>query len=177
MRLVPCWSDASPLEGAIESRDPAAAIGIVLPELRPLTLRPPLRPPTTLRPAWSSPGHAKCSEFAAILLPSGINSYMGPLESNTCPLCDPPPPMVIGVSIPAGWQTGRLADWQTSRRADERVGLGLKGHIPRGPLHSWAPSPLASSERERAGCLGVQWSPARLHVKHLYLAPGLACLV
>ena len=79
-----------------------------------------------------------------------------------------------------GWADGRIGSppvGQTGRRADERVGLGLKGHIPRGPLHSWAPSPLASSERERAGCLGVQWGPARLHVKHPYLAPGLACLV
>ena len=71
---------------------------------------------------------------------------------------------------------GRGVRW-SGRRADERVSLGLKGHIPRGPLHSWAPSPLASSERERAGCLGVQWGPARLHIKHSYLAPGLTCLV
>ena len=63
------------------------------------------------------------------------------------------------------------------RRADEGVGLGLKGHIPRGPFHSWAPSPLASSERECTGCLGVQWGPVRFHVKHPYLAPGLTCLV
>ena len=71
------------------------------------------------------------------------------------------------------------ADGRTgpSKVADERVGLGLKGHIPQGPLHSWAPSPLASSERERAGCVGVQWGLARLHVKHPYLAPGLTCLV
>ena len=64
----------------------------------------------------------------------------------------------------AGWADGRteadrrtssLPVGRTSGRADERVGLGLKGHIPRGPLHSWAPSPLASSEREHAGCLGV----------------------
>ena len=60
---------------------------------------------------------------------------------------------------------------QTGGQADERVGLGLKGHIPRGPLHPSAPSPLASSERERAGCLGVQWGPPRFHVKHLYLVP------
>ena len=40
-------------------------------------------------------------------------------------------------------------------RADEQVGLGLKGHIPRGPLHSWVPSLLALSERKCAGCLGV----------------------
>ena len=74
-------------------------------------------------------------------------------------------------------RSGGLAAVRAGGLADERVGLGLKGHIPRGPLHSWAPSPLASSERERAGCLGVQWGPARLHVKHPYLAPGLACLV
>ena len=66
---------------------------------------------------------------------------------------------------------------QGPARLDERVGLGLKNHIPRGPLHSWAPSPLASSERECAGCLGVLWGPARFHVKHSYLAPGLICLV
>ena len=65
----------------------------------------------------------------------------------------------------------------TRRRADERVGLGLKGHIPRGWVHSWAPSPLASSERECAGCLGVQWGPVRFHVRHPYLVPGLTCLV
>ena len=88
-----------------------------------------------------------------------------------------------GADSGADGRTGGWADKRSSRRADwvvgadERVGLGLKGHIPRGPLHSWAPNPLASSERERAGCLGVQWGPARLHVKHPYLAPGLTCLV
>ena len=64
----------------------------------------------------------------------------------------------------AGWADGRTGAYgrtgsppvgRTGGRADERVGLNLKGHIPRGPLHSWAPSPLASSKRERAGCLGV----------------------
>ena len=45
-----------------------------------------------------------------------------------------------------------------------------KAHIPRGPLQSWRPSPLASSERERVGCLGVQWGPAQLHVKHPLLS-------
>ena len=72
----------------------------------------------------------------------------------------------------AGWADGR-----TSRRADKRVGLGLKGHIPRGPLHSWVPSPLASSEHEHVGCLGVQWDPPLFHIKHPYLAPRLTCLV
>ena len=72
---------------------------------------------------------------------------------------------------------GRAAVGRTGRRVDEGVGLGLKGHIPRGPFHSWAPSPLASSERECAGCLGVQWGPIGFSVKHLYLAPGLTCLV
>ena len=33
-------------------------------------------------------------------------------------------------------------------RVDEGVGLGLKGHIPRGPFHSWVPSPLTSLERD-----------------------------
>ena len=64
-----------------------------------------------------------------------------------------------------------------SGQADERVGLGLKGHIPRGPLHFWAPSPLALSERERTGCLGVQWGRPLFQVKHPYLAPELTCLV
>ena len=78
-----------------------------------------------------------------------------------------------------GWTNKRGVRWSGGRggRADERVGLGLKGHIPRGPLHSWAPSPLASLERERIGCLGVQWGLGRFHVKHPYLAPGLTCLV
>ena len=79
-----------------------------------------------------------------------------------------------------GW-TGGLgwirANGQSAGRADEQVGLGLKGHIPQGWVHSWAPSPLASSERECVGCLGVQWNPVRFHVKHPYLAPGLTCLV
>ena len=66
---------------------------------------------------------------------------------------------------------------RTNGRADERVGLGLKGHIPRGSFHSWAPSPLASLERKCAGCLGVQWGPIGFHVNHPYLAPGLPCLV
>ena len=52
-------------------------------------------------------------------------------------------------------RTGVLAVRRSGGRADKRVGLGIKGHIPRGPLHSWAPSPLASSERECVGCLGV----------------------
>ena len=41
------------------------------------------------------------------------------------------------------WSGGRAycqsvgrADGRKGGRADERVGLGLKGHIPRGPLHS-----------------------------------------
>ena len=80
-------------------------------------------------------------------------------------------------------RSGGWADWadwadgRTGGRANERVGLGLKGHIPRGPLHSWAPSSLASSERERAWCLGVQWGPPLFQVKHPYLAPGLTWLV
>ena len=74
-------------------------------------------------------------------------------------------------------RTGVLAVGRMGGQANERVGLGLKGHIPRGPLHSWAPSPLASSEHERAGCLGVQWGPPLFHVKHPYLAPGFTCLV
>ena len=92
-------------------------------------------------------------------------------------------------------RTGGRADWavggrrapigrtsspvvgQTGGRANERVGVGLKGHIPRGPFHSWAPSPLASSERECVGCLGVQWGLVGFHIKHPYLAPGLTCLV
>ena len=61
--------------------------------------------------------------------------------------------------------------------ADEWVGLGLKGHIPQGPFHSWAPSPLASSERKYTGCLGVQWDPVGFHVNHSYLALGFPCLV
>ena len=78
----------------------------------------------------------------------------------------------------AGQADGRTgADERTSGRADKWVGLGLKGHIPRGWVHSWAPSPLALSKRECAGCLGVQWGPVRFHVKHPYLAPGLTCLV
>ena len=44
---------------------------------------------------------------------------------------------------------------RTGGRAEEGVGLGLKGHIPQGPFHSWAPSLLASSERECIGCLGM----------------------
>ena len=44
-------------------------------------------------------------------------------------------------------------------RGDEGVGLGLKGAIPPTSFHSWASNPLASSERECAGCLGVQWGP------------------
>ena len=55
----------------------------------------------------------------------------------------------------ADGRTGSPPVGRMGERADERVGLGLKSHIPRGPLHSWAPSPLASSERERAGCLGA----------------------
>ena len=66
---------------------------------------------------------------------------------------------------------------RTGGRANEWVGLGLKGHIPRGPFHSWAPSPLASLERECLGCLGVQWGPIGFHVNPPYLAPGLPCLV
>ena len=77
----------------------------------------------------------------------------------------------------AYWQSASRADGRTDGRADERVGLGLKGHIPRGWVHSWAPSPLASSECKCAGCLGVQWGPVRFHVKHPYFAPGLTCLV
>ena len=60
---------------------------------------------------------------------------------------------------------GGRADWAVGAeeprsggldgQVDERVGLGLKGHIPRGPFHSWMPSPLALSERECVGCLGV----------------------
>ena len=63
-------------------------------------------------------------------------------------------------------RSGGRADWvvgaciaRTAGWADGQTGLGLKGHIPQGPLHSWAPSPLALLERERARCLGVQWSP------------------
>ena len=81
-------------------------------------------------------------------------------------------------------RSGGRADWavgasiaRTVGRADEEVGLGLKGHIPRGWVHFWAPSLLASSECECARCLGVQWGPVRFHVKHPYLAPGLTCLV
>ena len=55
----------------------------------------------------------------------------------------------------ADGRIGGLAVWRTGGQADEGVGLGLKGHIPPIPFHSWAPSPLASSERECAGCLGV----------------------
>ena len=58
--------------------------------------------------------------------------------------------------IGADEHTGRAPDGRTGGRVDERVGLGLKGHIPRGWVHSWAPSSLASSERECVGCLGVQ---------------------
>ena len=83
----------------------------------------------------------------------------------------------VGWTGGLGGQGLHCANGGSGRRADERVGLGLKGHIPQGPLHSWAPSPLASSERERAGCLGVQWGPPLFHVKHPYLAPGLTCLV
>ena len=75
------------------------------------------------------------------------------------------------------WQSAGRADGRIGERADKRVGLGLKGHIPRGWIHSWVPSPLASSEHECVGCLGVQWGPVRFHVKHPYLAPGLTCLV
>ena len=60
-----------------------------------------------------------------------------------------------GLGGRADGRTGSPPVGRTGGRMDERVGLGLKGHIPRGPLHSWAPSPLASSEREHAGCLGV----------------------
>ena len=77
----------------------------------------------------------------------------------------------------AYWQSAGRADGRIGERADERVGLGLKGYILRGWVHSWAPSPLASSKRECAGCLGVQWSPVRFHVKHPYLEPGLTYLV
>ena len=63
------------------------------------------------------------------------------------------------------------------RLTDEGVGSGLKGHIPRGPFHSWAPSPLALSEHKCVGCLGVRWGPRGFPVKHPYLAPGLTCLV
>ena len=77
-------------------------------------------------------------------------------------------------SLVVGW-TGRLG--RSDGRVDKQVGLGLKGHIPRGWVHSWAPSPLALSERECAGCLGVQWGPIRFHVKHSNLEPGLTCLV
>ena len=69
------------------------------------------------------------------------------------------------------------ADGRTGGWVDEWVGLGLKGHIPRGWVHSWAPSLLASLERKCAGCLGVQWGPVRFHVKHPYLALELTCLI
>ena len=67
--------------------------------------------------------------------------------------------------------SGGLGGW-----AVEGVGLGLKGHIPPIPFHSWAPSPFALGERECAGCLGVQWGLGGFPVKHPYLAPGLTCL-
>ena len=77
----------------------------------------------------------------------------------------------------ADGRTGVLVVRRSGGRGDERVGLGLKGHIPRGWVHSWTPSPLASSERKCAGYLGVQWSPVQFHVKHPNLAPELTCLV
>ena len=85
-----------------------------------------------------------------------------------------------GLSGQVDEESGGRADGRTGKRVDKRVGLGLKGHIPRGPFHSWAPSPLASSERECVGCLGVQWGLVGFHVKHPYLAPGLGgltCLI
>ena len=60
----------------------------------------------------------------------------------------------------ADWTVGgrrgavRRTGW-TGGQADEGVGLGLKGAIPPTPFHSWAPSPLASSKCECAGCLGL----------------------
>ena len=72
----------------------------------------------------------------------------------------------------AVWRTGRTDGW-----ADKGMGLGLKGAIPLTPFHSWAPSPLALSERECVGCLGVQWGPRGFPVKYPYLAPRLTCLI
>ena len=91
----------------------------------------------------------------------------------------------LGVEEARSSGLGGWADWQSSERAkgrrgggaDEGVGLGLKGQIPRGPFYSWAPSPLASSEHECAGCMGVQWGPVGFPVKYSYLVPGLICLV
>ena len=57
-------------------------------------------------------------------------------------------------------RSGRLAD--EADEADERT-----------PFHSWAPSPLVSSECECTGCLGVQWGPGGFPFKHPYLAHGL----
>ena len=59
---------------------------------------------------------------------------------------------MVGGGRGAVERIGSRADGQTVGRG---VGLGLKGHIPQGPFHSWAPSLLASSEHECAGCLGV----------------------
>ena len=101
VRLVLRRSDPSPAEGGIESRDPAVATGIELPELLPLIIRPPLRPSTTLRLPWSSLSRAKSSKWVVLLLSSGINSHIAPLEYTTCPLLDSPLVMDIGVSIPA----------------------------------------------------------------------------
>ena len=58
---------------------------------------------------------------------------------------------------------------RTGGQADERVGLGLKGHIPRGPFHSWAPSPLASSERE---CAGVRFLNSQQALRLLLTCEG-----
>ena len=78
-------------------------------------------------------------------------------------------------------RTGRLAVCRSGRRVDGRMGgraggPGFKRPHSMRPI-SRVPSPLALSERECVGCLGVQWSPVGFHVNHPYLAPGLPCLV
>ena len=79
-----------------------------------------------------------------------------------------------GSTIGQTARTGELADGmdrQTGGRGGRPV---FKRCHSSTPFHSWAPSPLASSERECVGCLGVHWGPGGFLLKHPYLAPKLA---
>ena len=81
----------------------------------------------------------------------------------------------------ADGRTGRSGPLEHGRLVGQMGGRGggpgFKRHHSSTPFHSWAPSPLASSERKCVGCLGVRWGPGGFPLKYLYLAPGLTCLV
>ena len=64
---------------------------------------------------------------------------------------------VVGGRTGLVGRTGGLADWWMGWTGRRGGGPGFKRRHSSTPFHSWAPSPLASSESECAGCLGVQW--------------------